>query len=178
MEHVTLAISGMSCGGCVSKVSNALTTIPGVQVDAVTVGSATVSYDNARTTPRPASTDSSSPQHAEAGRMISATPTADARWSSAATPQQTSRSVTTPTTLRVFASSITGAQPQPELRMAVAASAAVSFGPQHPAAPIGFITSPQQLMVLSACNLSESSRKLRAFPTTFSSPHYASEARC
>jgi copper chaperone len=51
MEHLTLAISGMSCGGCVSKVSNALTTIPGVQVDAVTVGSATVSYDDARTTP-------------------------------------------------------------------------------------------------------------------------------
>jgi copper chaperone len=51
MEQITLAISGMSCGGCVSKVSSAIAAIPGAQVDAVTVGSATVSYDDARTTP-------------------------------------------------------------------------------------------------------------------------------
>jgi copper chaperone len=51
MEQVTVAITGMSCGGCISKVRDALAAIPGAQVDAVTVGSATVSYDGARTTP-------------------------------------------------------------------------------------------------------------------------------
>lgn len=78
--------------------------------------------------------------------MMSATSTSDARWSSAATPQHTSRSVTTPTSLRVFASSMTGVQPQPDVRMARAACAAVSFGVQHDAVSIGSITSLQQLM--------------------------------
>ncbi len=41
----------MSCGGCVSAVRKALGAVPGTRVDAVTVGSATVSYDAARTTP-------------------------------------------------------------------------------------------------------------------------------
>ena len=48
---MTLAIAGMSCGGCVAKVRTALGAIPGARVDAVAVGSATVSYDATRTTP-------------------------------------------------------------------------------------------------------------------------------
>ena len=96
---------------------------------------------------RACSTGSSAPQHADAGRMIVATGTSEARRSSAATPQHTSRSVTTPTSLTLSRFSTTGAQPQPELRMARAACAAVSCGVQHEDASIGFITSLQQLMV-------------------------------
>lgn len=51
MEQMTLAISGMSCGGCVTNVRTALGAIPGTRVDAVAVGSATVSYDATRTNP-------------------------------------------------------------------------------------------------------------------------------
>jgi copper chaperone len=45
MEQMSLRIAGMSCGGCVSSVRNALTRLPGVQVRQVDVGSATVAYD-------------------------------------------------------------------------------------------------------------------------------------
>jgi copper chaperone len=45
MEKTTIAIDGMSCGGCVSNVQKALRALPGAHVDAVSVGSATVSYD-------------------------------------------------------------------------------------------------------------------------------------
>ncbi|MEP7361344.1 MAG: heavy-metal-associated domain-containing protein [Chloroflexota bacterium] len=48
---MTFAISGMSCGGCVSSVRKALGAVPGAHVDDVTVGSATVSYDASRTNP-------------------------------------------------------------------------------------------------------------------------------
>jgi copper chaperone CopZ len=51
MEQMTLAISGMSCGGCVTNVRTALGAIPGTRIDTVAVGSATVSYDATRTTP-------------------------------------------------------------------------------------------------------------------------------
>lgn len=51
MEQMTLSIAGMSCGGCVTNVRKALGAIPGTRVDAVAVGSATVSYDATRTTP-------------------------------------------------------------------------------------------------------------------------------
>lgn len=51
MQQVTIGIAGMSCGGCVSTVRKALDALPGTRVDAVTVGSATVSYDAAQTTP-------------------------------------------------------------------------------------------------------------------------------
>lgn len=51
MQTLTLAISGMSCGGCVGRVSSALKQVPGVRVDAVAVGSATVSYDPSKTSP-------------------------------------------------------------------------------------------------------------------------------
>ena len=45
MKETTIRIRGMSCGGCVRNVREALGRIPGVRVDTVTVGSATVSYD-------------------------------------------------------------------------------------------------------------------------------------
>jgi copper chaperone len=51
METTTIAIDGMSCGGCVSKVQGALRGVPGAHVEAVSVGSATVSYDASRTSP-------------------------------------------------------------------------------------------------------------------------------
>lgn len=51
MRHFTMAISGMSCGGCVSAVRTALGAVPGTRVDSVGVGSATVSYDPSQTTP-------------------------------------------------------------------------------------------------------------------------------
>lgn len=51
VQQTTIAISGMSCGGCVSAVRKALEAVPGTKVDAVTVGSATLHYDASRTTP-------------------------------------------------------------------------------------------------------------------------------
>ena len=102
---------------------------------------------------RASSTGSLAPQQADRGRMIVSTRTSDARRLSAATPQHTSRSVTTPISLRCSVSSTTGAQPQPESRIACAASAAVSCGVQHEDASIGVITSRQQLMVLSSFSM-------------------------
>jgi copper chaperone CopZ len=49
MERLTLAIDGMSCGHCVAAVSNALKQLPGVAVDQVQIGSATITYDPNRT---------------------------------------------------------------------------------------------------------------------------------
>ena len=51
MQRVSIPIAGMSCAGCVNNVRNALTRIPGVQVEQVEVGSATVAYDPAVTSP-------------------------------------------------------------------------------------------------------------------------------
>ncbi|CAN5771043.1 hypothetical protein BH11GEM1_BH11GEM1_33680 [soil metagenome] len=51
MQQLTMAIAGMSCGGCVTKVRNALGALSGTHVDAVAVGSATVTYDESQTTP-------------------------------------------------------------------------------------------------------------------------------
>ena len=51
MQRISIPITGMSCGGCVSNVRNALTRLPGVQVEQVKVGSATVAYDPAVTNP-------------------------------------------------------------------------------------------------------------------------------
>ena len=45
MQRMTLPIQGMSCGGCVRNVRHALGRLPGVRVDNVSVGQATVSYD-------------------------------------------------------------------------------------------------------------------------------------
>lgn len=51
MTHISIQIDGMSCGGCVNSVRSALARIPGVQVDQVKVGIATVAYDPAMTDP-------------------------------------------------------------------------------------------------------------------------------
>ena len=99
---------------------------------------------------RASSTGSSASQQADEGRMISSTRTSEARRSSAATPQHTSRSVTTPASLRFSVSSTTGAQPQPESRIARAACATVSCGVQQEDASIGFITSLQQPIFFSS----------------------------
>ncbi len=51
MQQLTMPISGMSCGGCVSTVRKALEALSGTHVDSVTIGSATVTYDASQTTP-------------------------------------------------------------------------------------------------------------------------------
>jgi copper chaperone len=48
---LTLSIAGMSCGHCVTAVRKALEATPGVQVDQVAIGSATVRYDEDAVTP-------------------------------------------------------------------------------------------------------------------------------
>lgn len=45
MEHVTVHIDGMSCAHCVAAVGRALRALPGVDVEQVAVGSATIAYD-------------------------------------------------------------------------------------------------------------------------------------
>jgi copper chaperone CopZ len=45
MEHVTLHVSNMSCGSCVSRVHKALASLTGVTVKAVKVGEAEVEFD-------------------------------------------------------------------------------------------------------------------------------------
>jgi copper chaperone CopZ len=52
MERVTMRIDGMSCGHCVQAVRDALAELPGVEVEQVAIGSATVSYDPERTPQR------------------------------------------------------------------------------------------------------------------------------
>jgi copper chaperone len=51
MERLHLEIDGMSCEHCVRAVKDALQQLPGVAVEEVEIGSATVAYDPARTTP-------------------------------------------------------------------------------------------------------------------------------
>ncbi|MDQ2890020.1 MAG: cation transporter [Gemmatimonadota bacterium] len=51
MEQLTLNVSGMSCGHCVARVTNALNGVTGVEVGNVNVGSATVAYDPALVSP-------------------------------------------------------------------------------------------------------------------------------
>lgn len=50
MEKVTLKVDGMSCGHCVKAVEKALTTVQGVSLEQLAIGSATVSFDPTRTT--------------------------------------------------------------------------------------------------------------------------------
>lgn len=51
MNEVTLAVTGMTCGGCVASVQRVLTAIPGVQSVEVSLepGQARVVFDPART---------------------------------------------------------------------------------------------------------------------------------
>ena len=51
MEKLTLAIDGMSCGHCVARVKHTLAAAPGVHVNDVSIGSASVTYDAAATSP-------------------------------------------------------------------------------------------------------------------------------
>jgi copper chaperone len=50
MTEITLPISGMHCGGCVSSVKSVLSALPGVDRVEVTLdpGQAIVSYDESR----------------------------------------------------------------------------------------------------------------------------------
>ena len=50
MSDLTLIIEGMSCKHCVMSVEKAIESIEGVRSSDVTVGSATVVYDESRTT--------------------------------------------------------------------------------------------------------------------------------
>ena len=45
MIEATFRIDGMSCGGCVRSVTSTLKALPGVEVEAVSVGRARVSLD-------------------------------------------------------------------------------------------------------------------------------------
>ncbi len=49
MREITLRIGGMSCSHCQQAVRGALAGIPSVEVDTVTIGSATVRLDPAKT---------------------------------------------------------------------------------------------------------------------------------
>ena len=49
MQQLTMAISGMHRGGCVTAVRQALQTVRGLRADAVVVGSARVTFDAAGT---------------------------------------------------------------------------------------------------------------------------------
>ncbi|MBK5188994.1 MAG: heavy-metal-associated domain-containing protein [Gemmatimonadaceae bacterium] len=51
METLKLAIDGMSCGHCVSRVRQTLAATPGVQVGEVSIGAASLTFDAATTTP-------------------------------------------------------------------------------------------------------------------------------
>lgn len=50
MRQITLRIGGMSCDHCLRAVRTALTELPGVELDAVDIGSATVRFDPTKTT--------------------------------------------------------------------------------------------------------------------------------
>ena len=49
MKKLKLEVSGMSCDHCVRAVREALDAVPGVNVEQVQVGSATVSFDENKT---------------------------------------------------------------------------------------------------------------------------------
>ncbi len=51
MQSVTMAITGMTCGGCVNSVRKALASVPGVSDTIVSVGTAAVTYEPERTNP-------------------------------------------------------------------------------------------------------------------------------
>ncbi|HEV2642104.1 MAG TPA: cation transporter [Candidatus Elarobacter sp.] len=51
MTTLNLEITGMTCGHCVARVTRALTNVPGVGVESVSVNRATVDYDPATVSP-------------------------------------------------------------------------------------------------------------------------------
>lgn len=50
MKQLKLDVSGMSCGHCVHAVKEALAAVPGVKVEEIRVGSASVAYDESKAT--------------------------------------------------------------------------------------------------------------------------------
>jgi copper chaperone CopZ len=48
-QTLKIAIDGMHCGGCVTRVTNALKKVDGVDVKQVEVGSAQVDFDESKT---------------------------------------------------------------------------------------------------------------------------------
>jgi copper chaperone len=50
VKQLKLEVSGMSCGHCVGAVREALAAVPGVKVDQVNIGSASVTFDETKTT--------------------------------------------------------------------------------------------------------------------------------
>lgn len=48
MTNLTLSITGMSCGHCVSSVANALKGVDGVQVEDVRIGTAKLQFDESK----------------------------------------------------------------------------------------------------------------------------------
>lgn len=49
MERITLKVDGMSCGHCVQAVQKAIKGVDGATLEQLAIGSATVSFDPART---------------------------------------------------------------------------------------------------------------------------------
>ena len=49
MSRLNLTIEGMSCTHCVAAVKGALASLPGVEIEDVSIGAATLTYDPART---------------------------------------------------------------------------------------------------------------------------------
>jgi copper chaperone len=52
MQKLALVVDGMSCGHCVARVTKTLSALPGVKVGAVSLGTATVEYDPATSSPQ------------------------------------------------------------------------------------------------------------------------------
>jgi copper chaperone CopZ len=50
VKKTTLEVTGMTCAHCVSAVRGALNSISGVKVDALSIGSASVTYDETSAT--------------------------------------------------------------------------------------------------------------------------------
>jgi copper chaperone len=46
MRSVTLHIEGMSCGHCLNAVNRAINSLPGVTIDSVQIGRASVRFDD------------------------------------------------------------------------------------------------------------------------------------
>ena len=51
MQRITLQINGMSCGHCVAAVKQALSEVPGVEIENVAIGQAVISYAPEKTRP-------------------------------------------------------------------------------------------------------------------------------
>ena len=50
MIEAVFQVDGMSCGGCIRRVTGALSTLPGIEVESVAVGLVRVRLDPALTT--------------------------------------------------------------------------------------------------------------------------------